>query len=284
MKFMKNAIEITNLSKRYKSFTLDNINLTLPCGCVMGLIGENGAGKSTIIKLIFNTIKRNSGEIKVLGVDNRSDFEKVKNDVGVVIDEPSFPDCVKLKDINAMMRNIYASWNSEEFWSYCDKFSLPRDRRFKSFSRGMKMKTSIAVAVSHGAKLLVLDEATSGLDPIVRDEILDIFNDFTRDEEHSILISSHIISDLEKICDYIAFIHKGSIKFCQEKDILLEEYLLIHCGEEEFKKLPHNRIVGYKKTKYEIEALVKNGSLPQGVISERPSIEDIMLFMSKEGK
>lgn len=281
---MKNAIEITNLSKDYKSFTLDNINLALPSGCVMGLIGENGAGKSTIIKLIFNTIKRKSGEIKVLGVDNRNNFEQVKNDVGVVLDEPCFPECVRLKDINAMMKNIYKNWSSEEFWNYCDKFSLPRDKRFKGFSRGMKMKTSIAVAMSHGAKLLVLDEATSGLDPIIRDEILDIFNEFTRDEEHSILISSHIISDLEKICDYIAFIHKGSLKFCEEKDVLLEEYLLIHCSEEDFKKLPHSRIAGYKKTKYEIEALVKNGSLPAGVISERPSIEDIMLFMSKESR
>lgn len=278
-----NAIEITDLTKEYKSFKLDGVNLTLPSGCVMGLIGENGAGKSTIIKLIFNSIKRNSGSIKVLGCDNLDkSFENVKNDIGVVLDEPCFPDCVRLKEINVMMRNIYKNWSDDEFWNCCDKFNLPKDKRFKSFSRGMKMKTSIAVALSHGARLLVLDEATSGLDPIIRDEILDIFNDFTRDENHSVLISSHIISDLEKICDYIAFIHKGKIKFCEEKDALLEKYLLVHCGEDDLKKLPHNRIIGSKTTKYETEALVTVGELPKGVVSERPGIEDIMLFMSRE--
>lgn len=278
-----NAIEITDLTKEYKSFKLDGVNLTLPSGCVMGLIGENGAGKSTIIKLIFNSIKRNSGSIKVLGCDNLDkSFENVKNDIGVVLDEPCFPDCVRLKEINVMMRNIYKNWSDDEFWNCCDKFTLPKDKRFKSFSRGMKMKTSIAVALSHGARLLVLDEATSGLDPIIRDEILDIFNDFTRDENHSVLISSHIISDLEKICDYIAFIHKGKIKFCEEKDALLEKYLLVHCGEDDLKKLPHNRIIGSKTTKYETEALVTVGELPKGVVSERPGIEDIMLFMSRE--
>lgn len=278
-----NAIEITDLTKEYKSFKLDGVNLTLPSGCVMGLIGENGAGKSTIIKLIFNSIKRNSGSIKVLGCDNLDkSFENVKNDIGVVLDEPCFPDCVRLKEINVMMRNIYKNWSDDEFWNCCDKFKLPKDKRFKSFSRGMKMKTSIAVALSHGARLLVLDEATSGLDPIIRDEILDIFNDFTRDENHSVLISSHIISDLEKICDYIAFIHKGKIKFCEEKDALLEKYLLVHCGEDDLKKLPHNRIIGSKTTKYETEALVTVGELPKGVVSERPGIEDIMLFMSRE--
>ncbi len=281
---MKNAIEITGLTKKYKSFTLDNISLSLPSGCVMGLIGENGAGKSTIIKLIFNTIKRDSGEIKVLGRDNRDRFEQVKQDVGVVLDEACFPDCVKLRDIDAIMRNIYKSWSKKQFDSYCEKFSLPRDKKFKSFSRGMKMKTSIAVALSHGAKLLVLDEATSGLDPIIRDEILDIFNEFTRDEEHSILVSSHIISDLEKICDYIAFIHKGKLKFCEEKDALLERYWVIHCGEEAFRALPHNRIAGYKKSKYEVEALITDGAMPNGILAERPSIEDIMLFMSRGDK
>lgn len=280
---MKNAIEIANLSKEFKGFTLNNISLELPSGCIMGLIGENGAGKSTIIKLIFNSIRRNSGSIRVLGCDNLDkDFEKIKNEIGFVLDEPCFPECVRLKDINAMMKSIYKNWSSDEFWSYCDKFGLPRDKRFKGFSKGMKMKTSIAVAMSHGAKLLVLDEATSGLDPIIRDEILDVFNDFTRDENHSVLISSHIISDLEKICDYIAFIHKGSLRFCEEKDALLEKYLLIHCTDEDLKKLPHSQIVGYKRSRYETEALVKNGSLPSGVISEKPCIEDIMLFMSKE--
>ncbi|MCQ4023031.1 MULTISPECIES: ABC transporter ATP-binding protein [unclassified Ruminococcus] len=280
---MNNAIEIINLSKQYEGFTLSNISLDLPKGCVMGLIGENGAGKSTIIKLIFNSIKRSGGSIEVLGCDNMDkDFEKIKEDIGVVLDEPCFPECVKLKDINAMMKNIYKNWSSEQFWSYCDRFALPGNKRFKSFSKGMKMKASIAVAMSHGARLLVLDEATSGLDPIIRDEILDIFNEFTRDEEHSILVSSHIISDLEKICDYIAFIHKGRLKFCEEKDVLLEKYLLIHCSEEDFKKFTRSRIIGYKRGKYEIEALVTNGTVPAGVVSERPGIEEIMLFMTKE--
>lgn len=280
---MRYAIEINSLSKRYKDFTLDNVSFALPSGCIMGLIGENGAGKSTIIKLIFNSIKRDSGTIKVLGVDNQTKFEPVKNDIGVVIDEPCFPECLNVKNINTLMKNIYQNWNSEEFFDNCKKFGLPLNKKYKSFSKGMKMKTSIAVALSHGAKLLVLDEATSGLDPIVRDEILDIFNDFTRDEDHSVLISSHIISDLEKICDYIAFIHKGKLKFCEEKDAITDMYRLIHCSEEDFRNLPHDRIVGYKKSRYEIEALVKNGALPQGVVAEKPGIEDVMLFMTKEG-
>ena len=209
---MVNAIEVENLTKAYGNFILDDVSFALPSGCIMGLIGENGAGKSTIIKLIFNMIKRESGEIRVLGQDNRSGFDTVKQDIGVVLDNDCFPDCVRLKDIDLIMGNIYEGWSSMKFGEYCNSFALPFDKKFKSFSKGMKMKTSIAVALSHGAKLLVLDEATSGLDPIIRDEILDIFNEFTRSEEHSILVSSHILSDLEKICDYILYIHNGNYR------------------------------------------------------------------------
>lgn len=279
---MVNAIEVENLTKAYGNFILDDVSFALPSGCIMGLIGENGAGKSTIIKLIFNMIKRESGEIRVLGQDNRSGFDTVKQDIGVVLDNDCFPDCVRLKDIDLIMGNIYEGWSSMKFAEYCNSFALPFDKKFKSFSKGMKMKTSIAVALSHGAKLLVLDEATSGLDPIIRDEILDIFNEFTRSEEHSILVSSHILSDLEKICDYILYIHNGKIKFCEEKDRLLEKYMIVHCGGEELKKIPRGRIVGVKSSRYGTDALVSAGELPDGVMVERPCIEDIMLFMSRE--
>ena len=242
-----NALEIKNLSKAYKGFKLDNISLTLPKGCIMGLIGENGAGKSTTIKLILDTIKRDNGIIKVLGEDNLINFKERKEDIGVVLDQAYFPESFTVKQVNLVMKNTYKRWNQDLFFMYVQKLSLPQDKAFKDFSRGMKMKLAISVALSHEAKLLILDEATSGLDPIARDEILNILYDFTRQDDHSILISSHIVSDLEKLCDYIAFIHKGKLLFCEEKDKLLEKYGLLKCNKADFEVIDPKAVHGVRK-------------------------------------
>lgn len=280
-----NALLVRNLTKRYGDFTLDNINLCLPGGCVMGLIGENGAGKSTMIKSVTGAVKPDEGEIFVLGCNIRSEeFTKVKEEVGVVMDEACFPDGLTSVQVNEVMKQIYTNWQEETFYRLLEKFSLPLKKTFKEFSRGMKMKLSIAAALSHKAKLLILDEATSGLDPIVRDEILDVFNDFTRDEEHSILISSHIVSDLEKICDYIAFIHKGKLLFCEEKDVLLERYGLINVSAADFEAIDPEAIVSSRSTGYGVEALVRRDGVPRGMHPERAGIENIMVAMAKEAR
>ena len=195
-----NAIEMKHVSKTYGSFAIKDLNLTLPEGCIMGLVGENGAGKSTTIRLLMHSVTKEAGEIKVLGVDNTSkEFLGVREDVGVVLDEAYFPEVLNGWDVNKIMKHTYKNWEEETFFRYLDQFHVERQKKFKDYSKGMKMKLAIAVALSHKAKLLILDEATGGLDPIVRDEILDIFNEFTREEGHSVLISSHIVSDLEKI-------------------------------------------------------------------------------------
>jgi ABC-2 type transport system ATP-binding protein len=278
-----NALVVKDLSKSYKGFKLDNISLTLPKGCIMGLIGENGAGKSTTIKLILNSRKRDSGSIEILGEDNRSRFEEKKEDIGVVLDEAYFPENFNVKHVNTVMKNTYKRWDEKLFYSYIDKLSLPCDKAFKEFSRGMKMKLAIAVALSHNAKLLLLDEATSGLDPIARDEILNILNEFTRDENNSVLISSHIISDLEKICDYIAFLHKGRLIFCEEKDALLEKYGILKCSRSDFETVPPEAVKGVRENSYCIEALVERSKAPFGFSIDRASIEDIILFLAREG-
>lgn len=277
-----NAIEIKGLEKRYDGFQLGSFDLTLPSGCIMGLVGENGAGKSTTIKLIMNAIGRDAGEISVLGVDNRSaEFRDVKEDIGVVLDEAYFPEVMSARNVGKVMALTYKNWDAAAFEGYLKKFSLAPDKIFKDYSRGMRMKLAIAAALSHGAKLLILDEATSGLDPMARDELLDIFNDFTRDENCSILLSSHIVSDLEKICDYIAFLHKGRLVLCEEKDRLLEEYALIRLTEERLRELPEESIISRRASGYATEALVLRGGIPAAIPTEHTSLEDIILFMAK---
>ena len=277
-----NAIEIKGLEKRYDGFQLGSFDLTLPSGCIMGLVGENGAGKSTTIKLIMNAIGRDAGEISVLGVDNRSaEFRDVKEDIGVVLDEAYFPEVMSARNVGKVMALTYKNWDAAAFEGYLKKFSLAPDKIFKDYSRGMRMKLAIAAALSHGAKLLILDEATSGLDPMARDELLDIFNDFTRDENCSILLSSHIVSDLEKICDYIAFLHRGRLVLCEEKDRLLEEYALIRLTEERLRELPEESIISRRASGYGTEALVLRGGIPAAIPTEHTSLEDIILFMAK---
>lgn len=277
-----NAIEIKGLEKRYDGFQLGSFDLTLPSGCIMGLVGENGAGKSTTIKLIMNAIGRDAGEISVLGVDNRSaEFRDVKEDIGVVLDEAYFPEVMSARNVGKVMALTYKNWDAAAFEGYLKKFSLAPDKIFKDYSRGMRMKLAIAAALSHGAKLLILDEATSGLDPMARDELLDIFNDFTRDENCSILLSSHIVSDLEKICDYIAFLHRGRLVLCEEKDRLLEEYALVRTPEERLRELPEESVISRRASGYGTEALVLRGGIPAAIPTEHTSLEDIILFMAK---
>lgn len=271
-----NAIEVKNLSKHYKGFSLENISFTLPNGCIMGLIGENGAGKSTTIKLILDMIKKSSGEIRIL---EKSVNECSKEDIGVVTEESGFPHTFNAKEINSVLKNIYKQWNENEFFSYLDKFNIPTNKKIKDFSKGMKMKFQIATALSHNAKLLILDEPTSGLDPVVRDEILDIFNDFTRNENHSILISSHIVSDLEKICDYIAFMHNGRLILCEEKDELLNHYSIIQCDENTIKRINKSDILSIRKSEYAVKAVIKSSAVTGNIISSPISLEDLFVYM-----
>ncbi len=280
-----NAIEISGLCKSYNDFKLDNISITLPSGCIMGLVGENGAGKSTTIRLIMNAIKNDSGKVTVFGTDNKSSgFQSVKEDIGVVLDEAYFPEVLNVTNVNSIMKNTYKNWDEKCFFNYADKFSLPLKKQFKDFSRGMKMKLAIDAALSHHPKLLILDEATSGLDPMVRDEMLDILNEFTRDEGHSVLMSSHIVSDLEKICDYIAFIHKGKLLFCEEKDRLLDKYGMLRMSKSDFQAIDEKAIIGKKVTDYGVEALVLKSAVSGAFATERSNIEDIILFIAKGDK
>ncbi|MBR2955214.1 MAG: ABC transporter ATP-binding protein [Ruminococcus sp.] len=276
-----NAIEITNLTKKYKGFTLDNLCLNLPKGCIMGLIGENGAGKSTTIKMLLDIVRPDGGDIKIFG---EKPTAIQKNDIGVVLDEVGIPESFTIKDINTVMKHSFNNWNEQTFFQYMAKFRLPEKKNFKTFSKGMKMKMGIAIALSHDAKLLILDEPTSGLDPVVRDEIVEILNDFTRDESHSILISSHIVSDLEKICDYIAFLHNGKLMLCEEKDRLLEQFCFINTTEDMLRELDKSAIIGKKANKFGIEAIVDREKIPHSFNTQPVTIEELFIFMVKEAK
>lgn len=275
------ALELTNVSKAYPGFQLRDLTLKLPSGCIMGLVGENGAGKSTAIKLILDMIRRDSGDIQVLGKDHSTHFHHTKEEIGVVLDEAYFPEGITAKQVNSVMKSTYRHWEEDRFLGYIRRFSLPESKSFKEYSRGMKMKLAIAVALSHQARLLILDEATSGLDPIVRDEIVDLFYEFTRDEDHSILISSHIVSDLEKLCDYIAFLHKGRLLFCEEKDRLKERFGIFRGSRQTLDALPPAAIQGLRQSEYAVEALVKRSHAPASFPLDVPSVEEIILLLAK---
>ena len=277
-----NAIEIKDLCKTYPGFSLDHVNLTLPCGCIMGLVGENGAGKSTTIRLILDMIARDNGTITLLGKDNRENIRLLKEDIGVVLDEVGIPACLNPKQVGKIMANTFRNWEQAVYDSLLEKLAVPPEKPFKDFSRGMKMKLGIAIALSHRPKLLILDEATSGLDPVVRDEVLDLFSEFTREESHAVLISSHIVSDLEKICDYIAFLHKGRLLLCEEKDALKEKYGILRCSREELSALPPEAVIGRKETAYGVEAIAARDAVPAGLSLSPIDIEELFIFMVKE--
>ena len=279
-----NALEIRKLTKSYPDFKLEGLNLTLPSGCIMGLIGENGAGKSTTVKLILDMIKKDEGSIRILGRENGGDMRLLKEDIGIVPDEVGIPECLNARQLGRIMKHSFKNWNDAEYSRLLQKLSVPENKQFRELSRGMKMKLGIAVAMSHGAQLLILDEATSGLDPVVRDQVLEMFMDFTRDEGHSILISSHIVSDLEKLCDYVAFLHRGKLLLCEEKDRLLADYGLVHCSAEKLKELPAQAVLHKKLNPYGAEALVLRAALPADIEASPVSIEELFVFMVKEAE
>lgn len=276
-----NALEIRSLTKHFADFTLDNLNLILPGGCILGLIGENGAGKSTTIRLILGMLRADSGTVTILGQDSRENPVLTKQDIGVVLDEVGIPECMTPKQVGKVMANVFLRWNAETYQGLLARFSLPENKKFKEFSKGMKMKLGLAVALSHEAKLLILDEATGGLDPVVRDEVVDMLAEFTRDETHAILISSHIVSDLEKLCDYVAFLHKGKLLLCEEKDLLLSEYGILHCKPEE---LPEEGILHKKQNAYGVEAIVRRDAVKPETALSPISMEELFVFMSKEAR
>ena len=281
-----NAIELSHINKSFGDFAIRDLNLTVPSGTICGLVGENGAGKSTTIRLLMGALRPDSGTAQVLGTDVFSpEFREMKEDIGVVLDEAYFPESLNATQVGKIMAVTYRRWDQRLYDGYLKRFDLPVNKQFKDFSRGMRMKLAIAVALSHQPRLLVLDEATAGLDPIVRDEVLDIFNEFTREEDHSILISSHILSDLEKLCDYIAFIHKGDLLFCEEKDQLLEEYGIFEDSRENLDCLQPEAIVAREESRYGgVRALVRRDLAPAGFHLEKPTMEDVVLFLVKGAK
>ena len=276
-----NAIELSHVTKHFPGFTLQDLSLTVPSGTICGLVGENGAGKSTTIRLLMGALRPDSGTCTVLGADSASpEFLSLKEDIGVVLDEAYFPESLNALQVGGVMAKTYRRWDGKQYQNYLTRFGLPEKKPFKDFSRGMKMKLAIAVALSHSPRLLVLDEATAGLDPIVRDEVLEIFNEFTREEDHSILISSHILSDLEKLCDYIAFLHQGRLLFCEEKDRLTECCAVVRLPAREIGALPENAVLARRRNGLAAELLVRRDALPRGFTAGRTTLEEIVLLLS----
>ncbi len=284
----ENAIEIKNLTKRYDGFTLDNISFSVPKGSIMGFIGQNGAGKSTTINTILNIIKADSGEIRVFGKDTRSADVQIKQDIAAVFDELPFHEQLNAKALDKILRRVFKRWNSEVFFGYLERFQLPVKKKFGQFSKGMKMKLQIAAALSHDAKLLIMDEATTGLDPVVRNEILDIFLEFLQNEEHSILMSSHITSDLEKIADSVTFIDKGRLLLTGYKDDILESHGVIKCSKEDYENIGEGDIISARISDFGVEAMVSDKKAVSrkysGLVIDPTTLEEIMLFYVNRDK
>lgn len=281
----KNALTVSGLTKKYKEFSLSDISFEVPRGTIVGLIGENGAGKSTTLNAILGVVHKDAGEISIMGNPIEELKPDMKEEIGVVFDGTNFSEELTPKKLNKVLKGIYASWDEDFFVSLLKKLSLPLQKKIKSFSKGMKAKLSIAVAFAHHPKLLILDEATSGLDPIVRDDILDMFLDFVQDEENSILVSSHITTDLEKVADYIVFIHEGRLIFSKPKDELLESYGIVKCGAAQFDALDKQDIVAYRKQDYEWQVLVADRhsaekKYPKAMVIPA-TIDEIMLLYVK---
>jgi len=283
---MTNAFRVSGLTKTYQDFVLDHVSFTVPSGSIVGLIGENGAGKSTTINVALGLIQKEDGTVSIL--DSEELDGDAKEQIGVVFDGSNYPEILSPRKLNRVMKNIYRTWDERTYFGLLKQFSLPCDKPIKQFSKGMKMKLAISAAFSHHSRLLLLDEATSGLDPVVRDDILDMLMDFVQDEEHSILVSSHITSDLEKIADYIVFIHEGKVVFEKPKDELIERYGIIKCGAAQFDALDKSDIISYRKMDYEWQILVSDRERAQKKYPKAlvvpVAIDEIMLLYVKGEK
>lgn len=284
---MNNILELKEVSKTFpqSNFTLDKISFSLPYGAIMGFVGENGAGKTTTIGCILNTVAKDNGTITLFGKEMQDNDTDLREKIGVVYDGDNFPSYLTAGQLSKIMQGLYKKWDNSLYQKYLNDFHLPAEQKIKNYSRGMTMKLAISVSLSHHPQLLILDEATSGLDPIMRDEILDVFLDFVQEEDHSILLSSHITSDLEKIADYITFIHDGKIIMTASKNDLVYNYAVMRCRESQFLALNPSDILAYRKRDFQIDVLVLNGKEAQkkykDVVVDHVSIDEIMLLLVK---
>ena len=282
---MNNAIEVEGLSRDFKGFSLRDVTFSLPVGYIMGFVGKNGAGKTTTIRLIVNMLARKSGSVKVFGLDNIADEQKIKQDIGAVFDEIFFVGTWKVSEVEKAIKGFYINWNSALFSKYLKIFDLPADRKVKDLSRGMKMKLMLAVALSHEAKLLILDEPTSGLDPVARDELLDILSEYIADGEKTVLFSTHITSDLERIADYITLIDNGKIFYTGTKDNLIDNYRIIKGGPEDLNDILRKKIIGLSANKTGFSGLIHRADtkrLPDKIVTEAATIDEILVYVSRE--
>ena len=281
----KNNILVRDLCKQFDEFLLDHVSFQVPKGRIVGFIGENGAGKSTTINLILDELKRDNGQIQIFGKENT--ISAVKEDIGVVFDECNFHDVFNVSDIEKILSGVYKSWDSSLYRQYLKKFKIPERKQIGSFSKGMKMKLSIICAMAHKPKLLILDEATTGLDPVVRDEMLDLFLEFIQDEECSIFFSSHITSDIQKIADYVILIHQGKIIFEEQKDDLVYHFGIVKCGREKFASISPDDYIIHRVTNVSVECLVRDKEAIRrkykDIVVDNATLEDIMLFYIKGG-
>lgn len=284
---MENILELREVSRRFSksAFTLDKISFSLPYGAILGFVGENGAGKTTTIGCILNTIKKDSGMVKLFGREMEDGDTDIREKIGVVYDGDNFPGFWTAKQLSQVMEGIYTQWDNALFQKYLEEFRLPSHQKIKEYSRGMAMKLAIAAALSHRPQLLILDEATSGLDPVIRDEMLDIFLEFMQEESHSILLSSHVTSDLEKIADYITFIHNGKLIMTVSKNDLAYRYAVMRCKESQFLAMDPGDMIAWRKRDFQIDVLVADGKEAQrkykGVAADHVSVDEIMLLLVK---
>lgn len=285
---MGNVIEVEELMKNYTGFQLGKLCLKIPDGCIVGLIGENGAGKTTLLKALLGIIRADKGSVRIFGKDIKKNEREIKEEIGVVLDNMFFPESLRIKDVNAVMKDVYKKWDAGLFEEYISRFQLPGGKVIKELSKGMRKKLEIAVALSHHPRLLILDEPTSGLDPVARNGILDIFMDFMQDEAHSILFSTHITSDLERIADYIVLIDKGNVEFDSPRDELLDHYGILKCGEEEFSRIERGDAISCMKNRYDCEVLVKDRNAAaekyKDFVVDKITLEDFMVLMIKGEK
>lgn len=282
---MQNILEIRDLGRSYVNFRLEHISLSIPGGTIMGLVGENGAGKSTTIRAALGLIRKDAGEVLYCGEPLTTDSVAMKEQIGVVFDSICFYPELTVEKAGKICRKTYRNWDEAYFRELLEQFSLDPKQKIKALSRGMSMKLSLVLAFAHRPKLLILDEPTSGLDPVVRDDLLDLFLDFVRDEEHAILISSHITSDLEKIADYVTFLHAGKLLLTKPKDELLWKYGVLRCGEEQFQKLDGSEVLAWQKKDYSYDVLVPDREellrrYPEAVV-DRATMDEILLLYVK---